>query len=287
MRLHWTSAALGAVIAGGLGCSPDLSMYPPIEGCSLDAGRCGGPSGGGTGPGTGVGGAGGNVTTSTGSGGVAVGELRGDVEPFTSTTFTMISGTPMAGAATIVFTPASGPPINVGYGGANGTSFDVMKVPGGEGWGYVQDACNGADGIWPTITQFSVPQLSNIAIPVVTQQLFANLASDLPTVQLTGVSPQAAQIVLLLTLAEPCRSQALQVTGGSGAATGVYDIGPGTYSDSATMTGSGGTIILFNSGGSGMTTITVTSMQLTKSYPLPVYITAGAVTVAGYDLPSQ
>ncbi len=74
----------------------------------------------------------------------------------------------------------------MGYGGANGTSFDVMNVPSRVGWAYVEDAGNGANGIWPTITQFSVPQLSNIAIPVVTQQLFTNLASDLPSVQLTG-----------------------------------------------------------------------------------------------------
>ncbi len=89
--------------------------------------------------------------------------------------------------------------------------------------------------------------------------------------------------MLVLTLAGQPYS-GLQVTGGSAGGTVVYDIGPGTYSDSATVTGSGGTIIFFNAAGSGMTTITVTSMQLTKSFPLSVYTAAGAVTVAGFDL---
>src|ERR1700689_3134827 len=109
MRFYFTSAALCVLATAGLGCSPDLTKYPPLQGCDRDAGVCnGGPSGGGVGSaGTGSGGAGGATSgTTTGAGGVGVGELQGDVEPITNQTFTGTSGTPVTGSVSIVFQPA-------------------------------------------------------------------------------------------------------------------------------------------------------------------------------------
>jgi hypothetical protein len=270
----------GAAALGGLGCGDDIGMYGPASGCAIDAG-CGiNSSGGGPAP------DGGGTTTSSSSGtggSVAVGELRGDVEQFADATFLTTTGSPVQGAINILLSPASGPQINVPYGGSNGTTFDVMSVPSGAGWVSVQDQSQGANGIWSTITPLTLPQLGTVVLPVVSQSTFTNLAGSLPTVQLAGVSMQAAQIVLLLQYnGQPFSG--VSVTSGAGGAIVAYDVGPGVYSDQATTTSSGGTIILFNAGGSGMATIGITNTTLMKSYTLTVPATNGAVTVAGFNL---
>jgi hypothetical protein len=199
-------------------------------------------------------------------------------------TFPSTASATLTTAANIVIQPASGSQIMVPYAGATGTStFDAMGVPAGPAWVYVADQSMGAANIWSTISQVSVPQLGSVTLPVVDQRIFANIASSLPSVQLKGVSTQAAHVVLLLQH-QLVAYKGVQVTGGSAGAAVVYDTGPGIYSDQATATGTGGTIILFDAAPSGLSTILITDPALMKTYSVAVFTAAGAVTVARFDL---
>lgn len=279
--LHPCCAFLPLLAVSLLGCPQDnVGNYgPPPSGCILDTGTCGAGSPGG----------GGMKDAGTGSDGGGTGgaqgasELTGSVARMETPDFTTVSPTPLTGAANIVIQPASGPQIMVPYGGMNPTTFDAMSVPAGLSWIYVQDQSGGASGIWSTVSAVNVPQLAPIVLPVVDQQLFTSVAAGLPSVQLKGVSTQAAHIVLLLQH-QGAPYKGVQLTSGSAGATVVYDIGPGTYSDQATATSTGGTILLFNAGVTGLTTISLTDPALMKTYQVALFTATGAVTIAGFDL---
>ncbi len=210
-------------------------------------------------------------------------ELTGTVERVDTPDFSTTAPTSLTGAANIVIQPATGTQIVVPYGGSAPTTFDAMNVPAGPAWVYVQDQSMGSSGIWSTISVVSLPQLGPVVLPVVDEIFFTNLASNLPSVQIKGVSTQAAHVVLLLQhLGAPYKG--VQVTGGSAGAQVVYDTGPGTYSDQSTATGTGGTVILFDAALSGLSTITLTDPVLAKSYTVPVFTATGAVTLVAFDL---
>jgi hypothetical protein len=268
----------GSIALAAVACGSSLSKYPPLEGCSFDAGVCSeGPGGGVLLPDAGT-------TSSSGTGGSsAASDLTGTVARIDSPTFMGRAPTSLTTAASIVVQPASGSQITVPYGGTAGTSFDAMSVPAGPAWVYVADQSMGGAGIWSTISPVSVPQLAPIVLPVVDQGIFANVASSLPSVQLRGVSAGAAHVVLILQH-QGAPYQGVQVTGGSAGAVVVYDTGPGVYSDQATATGTGGTIILFDAGLSGLSTIQLTDPLAMKTYSVAVFTATGAVTLASFDL---
>jgi hypothetical protein len=98
------------------------------------------------------------------------------------------------------------------------------------------------------------------------------------------VSPQAAQIVLVLTHGG-APYQGVSVSGGVGSAQVAYDIGPGSYSDTTTATSTGGTILLFNVGTTGTTTVNLTdTATMTALHPVTVPTAAQAATLFFVDM---
>jgi len=97
--------------------------------------------------------------------------------------------------------------------------------------------------------------------------------------QTGGLNTAASHVVLQLTQ-NGTPYAGLTVTSGSGSAVVAYDTGGCSYGGT-TSTGTGGTIILFNSGLSGPVTITVMDTTTMQTFPLPTLLTAqGAVTLA-------
>jgi hypothetical protein len=272
------TALAGVAALTWLACGDDIDMYPPASGCAEDAG-CGVSSGGGV-----FGNDGGTTSTGTGTGGgITVGELTGTIAAFADATFETITPNALTGSAQIVLQPTSGSTITIPYSGSTATTFDQMDVPSGSYWVTVEDESAGANGIWNTITSLQMPQVAAVTFPVVLKSTFANLASNLPSVQSQGVNAASAQVVLLLQYNNAPFSGA-QVTAGQNGGVIAYDQGPGTYSDTATTTGSAGTVILFNAGGSETLTIGLASTTLGRTWTVQVYVAPGAVTVAGFDL---
>lgn len=293
MRVVSTLAALFTVGLAGLDCQGTLTDYPPAGGCPVDSGVCS-PGGGGV---MGAGGA--STSTGTGAGGSI--NQPGTVGSVTSPVFPSGALTVFSGLATIVDLPsvgvthtapyapalgAGGSPGSLGAGGSptGPNSFDLTGVPAGLSWLLVQDLSNGASGIYSTYSLATLPVVPSITLPVVEQLVLTNIASNLPSVQAhNGVSPLAAQVVLVLTHAN-APFAGVTVTGGSGGAEIAYDIGPGTYSDSATTTGSGGTIILFNAALQGAAAITLQNTTTMTSYSIGVQTGPGIVTLLYADL---
>src|SRR5262249_40103346 len=149
-------------------------------------------------------------------------------------------------------------------------------VAAGKAWIVVNDASMGASGVWSTVSSISVPQISSITVPVVDQALVTSIAGSLPSVAAKGVSTKSAHVVLLLQHAGAPYKGA-QVSGATGGAVVAYDSGPGTYSDTATATGAAGTVLLFDTSLSGMTSVTITDPALNKSWPVPLLTGAGAI----------
>jgi hypothetical protein len=279
MRLHLTLAALGAAGIVGFNCSPDLSHYPPVMGCDTDGGECGGPSGGGEGTGPGMGGAGGG--TATGGAPPSTSELQGNVILVTTPSFDLSQATLYSGMANVIGPTPKGT-VSAPYG-MTGQTFDLMGVTSGSPeWVLVQDTSGGAAGVFSTWTPLNLPILQQVSLPLVSAQVLTNIASDLSSV-VGGVSPELAHIVLQVTQGGAPYPN-LSVTGGSGSAILVYDIGVGTYSDSATFTGSAGTVILFNSTLQGPSAITLTDQSSKVPYTVTVQAGQGAVTLVPLGL---
>jgi hypothetical protein len=227
----------------------------------------------------------GTASGSSSTGGVGgagpTSDLSGTVHSIASPAFTD-SGTSFSGAASIAIYPSKGNQINAGYGGSSGTTFDAQNLPAGKAWLFVEDQSMGASGVWSTVSSLTLPQIGTVALPVIDQALVTGIAATLPTVMAKGVSTTASHVVLLLTHAG-APYKGVQVTGGSGGALIAYT-GAGTYSDSATTTGTAGVALLFDTSLSGLATITVTELTSMKSWPVEVLTGAGAITLASADL---
>jgi hypothetical protein len=289
MRLVSTRAALLAVGFAGLGCEGALKDYPAVSGCPVASRTCS-PSGG---KGMGAGGSG--TTTSTGTSGSV--NQSGSVFSIVSSSFVTTAQSPFPGPATIVALPSVGgkftvpyptPPLGAGGspgagGGASSDTFDLVNVPQGPAWFLVQDTTNGVSGIDSTFSLMTLPSGSLMLLPVVPQQLLLSIAESLTNLPSQGgVSPLAAQVVLVLTL-NGAPYQGVSLTGGAGSTEVAYDVGPGVYSDTTTTTEGGGTIIVFNSGLSGPQTISLRNQMTMTAYSVPVYLGPGAVTLAFAD----
>jgi hypothetical protein len=289
MRLVSTLGALFAVGFTGLGCQGPLENYPPLtSGCPVGSNTCS-PGGGA------VMGAGGSPTTTTTGAGGAINQ-SGTVVLVTLPSF-VLSSPPLVymQGATINVLPSGGGEFNTSYptalgtggslgagGGATSDTFELTNIRGGAAWFWVQDTTNGATGIYSTYSWANnLPVLPSITLPVVQQQMLMNIASDLPSVG-TNSPVAGATAVLMLTLNNLPYS-GVSVNSNVGDAKIAYDVGPGTYSDSATATGSGGTIILFNSGLSGPQSINLLDTTTMAASSIAVYMGQGSVTLASAD----
>ena len=169
-----------------------------------------------------------------------------------------------------------------GAGGGSsggGSTFDLTNLPAkGGAWILVQDTSNGNAGILSTFSFMSLPEASQVTLPVLAQGLLTNIGSNLPSVLIGGVSPLAAQVVLVVQhLGAPY--QGLAVSGGAGSAHVVYDTGAGSYSDTAAATGAAGTIILFNAALTGLQNIRLTDTATMAVYTVGVQTGTGAATL--------
>jgi hypothetical protein len=177
------------------------------------------------------------------------------------------------GKSTIEGTAPGGQPVTTMYGGgvgggggASATMFILDGVASGTTWLGVMDETMGAAGVESTFSQqqgLTALTAMNVTLPVISLQTLQNIASLLPSVQTVGAN--SAQVILLLEnslgAAYPNVSLSSNPIGGEVA----YDTGAGQYTDQDTMTSTGGTIIVFNSGLSGMQTLQLTYLSESTS----------------------
>jgi hypothetical protein len=269
---RWGGAA---VVVLALGCNnTQETKLPPPPPCMGN--NCGGPSGGGAGQ-TGSGGA-----TGTGTGPSMAIDVSGIVTRITSPDF--LSGIPFTGNATIAGPGPGGTVVTASYGasgaggaGGGGTTFTLHGVDSGPDWIEVQDDSSGQNGILSTFSPHDLSALAMVNLPVIDFDDLNNIALTLPSGATTGVVSGASQVILLVTdmmgNALPGVSVSTDTLSPSSVA---YDVGPGAYDDTATKTGSGGTIILFNAGLSGNATL-----SLSYTSPATMMPATGSVTVFG------
>jgi hypothetical protein len=163
----------------------------------------------------------------------------------------------------------------------NGTStFDFTGVPGSSTWMYVEDTSGGTANILSTLSPLQLPQVPGVTVPVVELDILQGVALQQANLAAVGgLNTAASQVVLMLTKGG-APYQGVQVSGGAGSADIAYDTGGCSYSDQATATGTGGTIVLLNSGLSGPTTLALTDTTTSTALSTPAFLTAhGAVTV--------
>jgi hypothetical protein len=293
--MRFTFATLVLFVAPALGCEPALPDYPPEQDCDFDSGVCK-AGGAGAGVGNGAGGATttggtGATTTTTGTGAsTTTSTLTGSIGLVTSECFGAPTTT-FNGTVNLVVTPSGGSPITVPYGASGGTggtsastSFDVPNVHGSSAWVLVDDTTMGGSGILSTLSYLALPQVGPVEIPAIDDGMFTSLATSQPDLAQTGINTSAAQLVLQIAHGG-APFAGLSLTGGV-AGTVAYDMGGCTYDDTATATGPDGTIIVFNAGGSGPVTITLTNASATPpaTYTVPVLTVAGAVTYVAVSL---
>jgi hypothetical protein len=286
MRFEWRWGALGAWGFFALGCLPAIPDYPPPPPCNTNLGLCpmSAVAGGGVGPtGTGGGGVGGSTNVSVGGSGGSS-PLVGNVDLITSPAFDNNAMTPFTGMANIVDYPTVGGSFTASYaGGSSGSTFAFTSLPEGASWFIVQDLTNGGSGIFSTLSTTTLPVATTLTLPVIDSGMMQNIASNLPSIAVSGVSTLASHVVLLVSQAGS-PYPGVSMTGTTGGATVVYDTGSGVYTDSGTATGIAGTIILFNSGLSGMVTLTLTNSTMMTAQVV-VDTAQGAVTLASVAWP--
>jgi len=176
--------------------------------------------------------------------------------------------------------------VNAAYGGDAGAGFDAVGIAPGKVWLVAlvaPDASMGAAGVWSTVSAVTAPQISSVTLPILDAQMIQGIAATLPSLSDGGVSASASHVVIVAQHAG-APYVGLAITGDTGGATVAYDTGPGSYSDTATETGSGGTILLFNSSLSGMTRVTVMDPKTSITTSLPILAGGGAFTVLSVDL---
>ncbi|MFT3770043.1 MAG: hypothetical protein QM820_31835 [Minicystis sp.] len=274
--LGFGAAALAAGVAL-TGCQEAGTKYPPPSSC--EGSMCGGtpPGGGVTGQDGGQGGGG------TGGAGATI-DQSGTVHRVVSPSFDDTVATPYGEAATIVFLPDSGTSTSASYGGGAGTTFSFTQIPSGRAWFFVQDDTAGAAQVLSTFSYWQLPVLGTFSLPVIDLGTMQSIAANLPTVAAKGgVLTNGAQIILKVVHAT-LPYKGVQVTGGSGGAQVAYDSGSG-YSDTALATGAQGTIILFNSGLAGPSSITLTDTSTQMSYGVEVQASPGGATILGVEIP--
>jgi hypothetical protein len=272
------AVAVLAVGLAGIGCAKveSFGAPPPCSGshCATNpaGGATQGPDGGGTG----------------GTGGAAAGatDVTGTVHLITNPAFDDL-GTQFSGASNVLALPAGTATITTPYGGLTvpPTSFTLLNVPAGLTWFFVQDTSNGGSGALSTLSQAQVPALTAVPLPVIELGVMTSIANSLPSLAANGVSTLGSQIILVLThLNNPYKGVA--VSGGAGGAKIVYDLGPGTYTDTGTATGAAGTVILFNASLSGLAVVTLTDTLATPmtQYQVAVQTALGAATLVRMDL---
>lgn len=239
MRFEWRWGALCAWGFFGLGCLPAIPDYPPPPPCNTELGLCSTAVAGG---GVGATGSGGATNTSTGVGGAGGGsELTGIVDRITSPAFDNNAMTPFTGMANVVAYPAVGGSFTAPYAGGAGSTFTFTSVPEGSAWIIVQDLTNGGSGIFSTFSPATLPVATSLTLPVIDSGMMQNIASNLPSLAVTGVSTLASHVVLLVSQSGSPYS-GVSITGNTGGASIVYDTGSGVYTDSGTATGIAGTM---------------------------------------------
>jgi hypothetical protein len=271
--LRFGVAALGAGLAL-VGCQQgNESRYPGLTDCTTDCG--GGPPPTGSFPDAGVGG-----SSSGGTGGAAATiDQAGTVHRILDPGFSD-KGTAFTGTAIIVAYPDQGAQATQPYGGTAGTTFTFPAIPAVPTWFFVQDTSSGAAGVLSTFSRFSLPVAAGLALPVIDLGTLQIIAMSLPTVVTIGAG---AQIILFVTQGSvPLKG--VKVTSGAGNGQLAYDIGP-SYTDTAgAATGTGGVILVLNSGLSGKQTLTLTDTATLKTYDVEVEAAQGAATLVGYEL---
>lgn len=268
MRFFFGLAAASITV---LGCSqgPQSFQAPP----ACQGTNCGVPPAGG---GLADGGAGGSVTGGADAGVRA--HLNGAVHRILSPDFSD-TDVLFTGKATIEALSSNGVVTSADYDGSTSTAFDLEDVPLGETWFFVKDTgTGGAYDVLSTYSYGEVDGLSSMLLAVADLWNLQNIAGGLPSMAAVGVSTSLAHVVLQVERNNaPCKG--VEVTAGAGGATIVYDIGLGQYSDTTTATGSAGTVLLFNSGLNGTSSITLTDTTTTQSYAVVVQAGAGAATL--------
>ncbi len=273
------SVVLCAAASSGLACQTGYTMYPAVQGCADDAGPCGSP-GGGVSPG--AGGSTGASTSASVGGATAASDLVGGIDILSAPNFED-TGAAYEGAANVVAL-AGGGTITAMFAGGSGATFELTNVPAGNSWILVQDTSGGSAGIVSTYSgPWGTPNASPITLPVLGSELLPNIASDLQVPLTGGVSSLGAQVVLLVTHGG-APYEGLAVSGGAGSATVAYDNGPGSYTDTATATSTGGSIILFNLGTTGATTLSLMDTATMAVFPVTVQTAAGAATLVSLGL---
>jgi hypothetical protein len=269
------------VVQLGVGCGGGIPNYPLLIDPCDDGGECKPASGAGVG--VGVGGSGGSSTststsTSSTGGAPATSTLMGTVHRITANTFED-TGASFTSSATIQVYPSAGNEQSASYGGSSGASFTVKDLASGTAWLAVVDA----SGVWSTVSSVTAPQISSVTIPVIDDALVTSVAATLPSVQAKGVSATASHVVLFVTKSGAPAS-GISVSGTPGGAIVAYDTGSGTYSDTATATGSAGVVLLFDATLGGMTSITLEETGSQSTWKVPIFTGSGVVTVASASL---
>lgn len=232
MRSSSLWAALAALISLSTSAcvqEKDTDWKPPGS-CSNDA-PCTNPvSGGGS-------------TSGGADGGPAVGvQVTGDVGLLSTLTFNNPTG--YDGAATVFATASDGTTVSAPFGGSSASTFTLDDVRVGPQWFFVRDDTSGATDVYSTYTPITVPeQPGPLLLYVVDRPTLQAIAFQQPGSP--QLSPNQAQVILFLER-DDMPAQGVALAGDAGGAIVLYDEGTGEYSQSATVTGASGRMVLLN-----------------------------------------
>lgn len=291
-RWLWGGAAITASMIGCALQKESSGTYPPPPPCM--GMFCGSPAGGAVSA-TGSGGAGGSGVTTGAGAGMAI-DVTGQVNLIVSPDFAD-TGALYLGYASIqgrapggqLITAMYGNPNgNGGAGGAANASFTLDGVASGEAWLEVVDETNGGAGILSTYSVADLSAQSPLTLPVIDLDNLENIASSLPSVVTVGTG--ASQLILRVENSLGAAYAGVSVSTNPVGGTVVYDTGDGVYDDMETMTGGGGTIIIFNAAINGAQTLQLTYMSqstmATENASVPIQGAPGAATLLTVQLPN-
>ena len=119
-----------------------------------------------------------------------------------------------------------GQSLSASYSGTGGTPFDLPGVglANEPAWFLVQDASSGGSNILSTYQPVNLPVVGPLTLVVVDSGTLQNIASPIAALSATGLSSQAAQVILLLQHAG-APYQGVVVSGGQAGAVVAYDRG--------------------------------------------------------------
>jgi hypothetical protein len=280
-RLAWLVAAACCALGCQKDETGDLGRPSPCSGdnCGTGPGLATGTTGGAGG----AGGATGSTTTagSGGSGGGSIADASGSVVVLTTTLFNQSAL--YDGEASISAVDAMGDTVEVEYGGAAGTSFEMTGLPSGVVWFFVQDQSGGGTNVLSTHSAFLLPS-SSIQVPVIDRGVLETIGFQQPG--FVQLEPNGAHLVIeVVRNGAPLAGVAISsVLNGLIA----YDVGNGDYAADAFGTGNDGTIVVLNlpaSGLPGYLEFDLVDADNNAYQDLRIDVSSGAATFAGFDLP--